>query len=249
MKTHEGGERLQKLIAHSGVASRRKAEEMIKDGRVKVNGEIVRELGAKASRRDHVTVDGEPIRIEPPAYYLFYKPEGVVSSVRDDRGRRTVLDYVHARQRVYPVGRLDYDASGLMLLTNDGEVTLVMTHPSYGVEKEYDVTVEGFIRKPTSKRLAKGIELDGEKSAPAKVRQVEYIQKTGRSRFTLSVVEGRYHHVKRLLESVGHPVRRLKRIRHGPLTLDDLAKGDHRPLKPHEIKKLRRLAETARKDA
>lgn len=236
-------ERLQKLIAQAGVTSRRKAEEMIEQGRVQVNGEVVRELGAKANKSDAILVDGRPITIEEKEYYVFYKPEGTISSVDDEKNRKTVVDFVDTNARVFPVGRLDYDSSGVLLLTNDGDFTQKMLHPSNRIEKEYQVTVKGFVRKPTSRKIERGgIRLDGDKTAPSKVHHMKYNKEKETSTFNFTVTEGKYRHIRRLFESVGHEVIKLKRIRFGIVTLDGLAKGEIRMLKPHELKQLNVIA-------
>ncbi|HPD99911.1 MAG TPA: pseudouridine synthase, partial [Bacillota bacterium] len=170
-------ERLQKIIAKSGVASRRKAEEMIKAGRVRVNGEVVTELGVKASFSDIVEVDGKKITLEEKVYFVLYKPSGVVSTVDDQFNRQAVVDLIGEKERVFPVGRLDYDTSGVLILTNDGDFANMLTHPKFKIEKEYYVKISGLLRKESSKILAKGIELDGEKMQPAKVRDVKYDDK------------------------------------------------------------------------
>ncbi len=240
-------DRVQKYIAKSGLCSRRKAEELIRDGRVRVNGRVIT-LGDKASQEDEITVDGVPIEPEDYVYYLFYKPEGVVSTTHDEKGRKHVLDYVKSDRRIYPVGRLDYDTSGLLLLTNDGDATVALTHPSYDIEKEYEVTVEGFVRRKTSRAMAHGPVVDGERMKPARIRNVEYIKKSGRTRLNIIVSEGRYHHVKRLFEAFNHTVKRLKRVRMGPIVLDGLSPGEYRPLSPHERKRLFQTIKAA-KDA
>ncbi len=239
-------ERLQKLIAQSGLCSRRKAEELITEGRVRVNGKKVTTLGTKASSSDTITVDGKPVEPEEKVHYVFYKPEGCVSTARDDKGRRTVVDYLPKDRRLFPVGRLDYDASGVLLMTNDGDLTVSLTHPRYDIEKEYEVTLEGFVRKTTSKAIARGVELDGRMTKPAKIRDVVYDKKKARTRLRLVITEGKYHHIKELFASFDHPVVKLKRVRFGIITLDGLAKGEDRPLKIHELKRLRLLVEKAK---
>ncbi len=236
-------ERLQKLIAQAGVTSRRKAEELIKEGRVTLNGEVVKELGTKASKQDTIMVDGNPITIEEKEYYVFYKPEGTISSVDDEKNRRTVVDYVDSNARIFPVGRLDYDSSGVLFLTNDGDFTQTMLHPSNGIDKEYEVKVKGFLRKPTSRKIERGgLRLDGEKTAPARIANVGYQKEKETTTLSITVTEGKYRHIRRVFESVGHPVENLKRVRFGVVTLDGLAKGQIRPLKPHELKRLNVLA-------
>lgn len=235
-------ERLQKVIANSGLCSRRKAEEMMLAGRVTVNGETITTLGFKVRKSDEITVDGKPLSYEEPEYYVLYKPTGCLSTVQDEHGRRTVLDYVQTEARIYPIGRLDYDSSGVLLLTNDGAFANLMMQPNSQIEKAYQVTIKGFLRRATSDRLERGIKLDGVKTKRAKISQVEYIKVSENTQLTIVITEGKYRQVRRMFESVGHPVLKLKRIRYGIVTLENLAKGDARRLKPHELKHLHQLA-------
>lgn len=234
-------DRLQKVIANSGLCSRRKAEEMMLAGRVAVNDEIITTLGFKVRKGDTITVDGQALKHEDPEYYVLYKPTGCLSTVRDEHGRRTVLDYVKTEARIYPIGRLDYDSSGVLLLTNDGAFANVMMQPNSRIEKEYQVTIKGFLRRITSERLERGIKLDGVKTKRAKISQVLYLKDSGNTQLSITITEGKYRQVRRMFESVGHPVIRLKRVRYGIVTLDNLAKGEVRRLKPHEIKHLHQL--------
>ncbi|MFI5358442.1 MAG: pseudouridine synthase [Halanaerobiales bacterium] len=232
-------ERLQKVMAHAGIASRRKAEQLILEGRVKVNGETVRELGRKVSPEDFIEVDGKPIREEKKVYILLNKPVGYISTVDDPRGRRTVLDLVaDVKERVYPVGRLDYDTSGLLILTNDGELTYKLTHPSFEVKKTYLVEVEGKPGKELA-RLEKGVMLSDGMTAPAAVAEV----KTGKNStsFLLTIHEGRNRQVRRMCEAIGYPVKSLKRIKFAFLELGDLPEGRYRYLTEKEIKMLQSL--------
>lgn len=233
-------ERLQKVIAQSGLCSRRKAEEYIINGVVRVNGNIVRELGTKVSRKDDITVNGKPIQKEELVYYVLYKPVGYVSTTKDEKGRKTVLDFLPTGKRVYPVGRLDYDTSGVLLLTNDGEFTNQMISPKHHVEKEYMVKMKGFLRKNESHMLAKGITLDGVKTKPAVIRNVVYSKNSETCTANIIITEGKYHQVKRMFAAVGHPVIKLKRVRFGVVTLKGMSPGDVRLLKPHERKHLLR---------
>ena len=235
-------ERLQKVIAHSGLTSRRKAEDMITAGRVTVNGETVTELGTKVTSSDVVMVDGKPIKKEENVYYVLYKPRNVISTTDDELDRETVLNYIQTEKRIYPVGRLDFDTSGVLLLTNDGDLTNLLIHPSHDLEKEYEVTVKGFLRKEESRTLCRGIELDGTKTKKAKIKDVTYNTNKEISHCTIIITEGRNHQVKRMFESVGHPVLSLKRVRFGPITLKHLRVGEYRRITPHEIKQLRHQA-------
>lgn len=229
-------ERLQKVIAHAGIASRRKAEEYIVNGRVKVNGKIVRELGTQVGKNDKVEVDDVPIYKEEYGYYLFYKPKGVISAVSDDKGRKVVTDFFsHIKERIYPVGRLDYDTSGLLLLTNDGEFSQRLTHPSHEIDKVYVAKVKGLAKKHDLLPLTKGIKIEGYKTAPASFEIVSVDLKTSTSIVQLTIHEGRNHQVKKMLQAVGYPVQKLKREQYGDLTLKGLRPGEYRNLNKKEI--------------
>ncbi|MFE0441820.1 pseudouridine synthase [Aerococcus sp. NPDC058936] len=232
-------ERLQKVMAHAGVASRRESEKLIASGRVKVNGEVVRELGYKVSNNDRIEVDQVPIYKEEPVYYVFYKPTGVISAVKDDKDRKVVTDFFPGiEQRIYPVGRLDYNTSGLLLLTNDGEFANTLMHPRYEINKVYVAKVEGVITGEERKQLERGVEIDGVRTAPAqaKILSVDKDKKT--TIIELVIHEGRNRQVRKMLEAVGHPVIKLKRERYGFLDLKGLKPGDSRTLLKHEIEEL-----------
>lgn len=236
-------ERLQKVMAHAGVASRRKCEELITQKRVTVNGTLVTELGYKVSSNDKIEVDGIPIYREEPVYFMFYKPKSVLSSVSDDKGRPVVSDYFqHVEQRVYPVGRLDYDTTGLLLMTNDGEFSNLMTHPKHHVTKKYIAKVKGIPTPRHMRQLERGIVIDGRKTskAIATILSVDTDKETGI--VALTIHEGWNHQVKKMFEAVGLPVRKLKREEFGFLTLEDLRPGDYRELRPQEVQKLIALA-------
>ncbi|MEH7124356.1 MULTISPECIES: 23S rRNA pseudouridine(2605) synthase RluB [unclassified Bacillus (in: firmicutes)] len=237
-------ERLQKVIAHAGFASRRKAEQLIVEGHVKVNGKIVKELGVKVSSSDRVEVNGIPIEREEPVYFLLYKPRGVISSVQDDKGRKVVTDYLaNIEQRIYPVGRLDFDTSGLLLLTNDGEFANLLMHPKSEVEKVYIAKVKGIPSREKTRSLEKGIKLEDGMTAPASVKMISMDKKKQTSIIELTIHEGRNRQVRRMLEAIGHPVIKLKRERYGFLTLHGLKAGEARELTAHEVKQLRVLAQ------
>jgi len=237
-------ERLQKVIAHAGVASRRKAEALILEGKVKVNGKVVKELGVKVSNSDTVEVEGIPLEKEQPVYFLFYKPRGIISSVTDDKGRKTVTDFFPAiKERIYPVGRLDYDTSGLLLLTNDGEFANLLMHPRNEIEKEYIAKIKGIPLRENLKALEKGIQLEDGKTAPARVKVISVDKKKGSSIVQLTIHEGRNRQVRRMFEAIGHPVMKLRRERYAFLTLHGLKAGESRELTSHEVKQLRVLAE------
>lgn len=238
------GERLQKVLAHAGVASRRAVEEMIAAGRVRVNGERA-ELGRRIDpEKDKVEVDGSVIPLRAAlAYLLLNKPEGVVVTADDPEGRPTVLDLIDDQtERLWPVGRLDIGSEGALILTNDGELTLRLTHPRYHVSRTYLVQVEGSIGRRAMDRLARGVELDDGKTAPARVGLVERVP--GGSLVEITITEGRNRQVRRMFEAVGHPVRRLVRRAIGPLELGRLKPGTYRKLSPVEVQALYRASET-----
>ncbi|KON87183.1 pseudouridine synthase [Sporosarcina globispora] len=236
-------ERVQKVIAHAGVASRRKAEELMAEGRVKVNGKTVKELGVKVSPSDRIEVDGIPVEREEPVYFLLYKPRGVISAVSDDKGRKVVTDFFEGiKQRIYPVGRLDYDTSGILILTNDGEFANLLMHPSNEIEKVYVAKVKGIPSKESMKTLQRGVVLEDGKTAPAKTKLLSMDKKKQTAIVEISIHEGRNRQVRRMFEAIGHPVLKLKRERYGFLTLQGLSAGDARELTAHEVKQLRALA-------
>ncbi|RNA69092.1 pseudouridine synthase [Alteribacter keqinensis] len=238
-------ERLQKVIAQAGVTSRRKAETLIEEGRVTVNGKMVTELGTKVDpHNDKVEVNGVPIDKEEPVYYLLYKPQGVLSSVEDHLDRRVVTDLIESEKRIYPVGRLDYDTSGLILLTNDGEFANVLMHPKYRIQKTYIAKIRGIPSRQNLKLLERGIKLEDGKTAPARVKLVKANNQKGTAIVEITIHEGKNRQVRRMMEAIGHPVEKLKREQYGFLTLRGLNAGEFRELKPHEVKKLRELAVT-----
>lgn len=235
-------ERLQKIIANSGYCSRRKAEELIINGKVKVNGETINTLGSKASYADTIIINGVTLKLEPKEYVLLYKPRGVVSSVHDDKGRKTVVDIVESENRLYPVGRLDYDTSGLLLLTNDGELTNLLIHPSHEVEKVYVVKIEEAVSPKLVKSLENGVLIDGKKTGKAKVKIKKIDKKKKSSLIELTIYEGKNHQVKKMFEAIGYKVSKLKREKFAGLTLDGLKSGEYRHLNIKEVKKLYAVA-------
>ena len=236
--------RLQKLIAGAGLASRRKAEELIVAGRVSVNGRVVRELGTKVNPdRDHVKVDGRHLKeAQPLVYLMLNKPKNVMSTLQDPGGRPTVKDFLRGVSiRVFPVGRLDFDSEGLMLLTNHGELAQAMLHPRYHVPKTYLIKVKGVLTDEEIAQLEQGVKLDDGMTSPAVVKKVRKAE--ANSWLEITIHEGRTHQVKRMLEAVGHLVLKLVRIKMGPLSLGDLAPGEFRYLDDREANALRDLVE------
>lgn len=232
-------ERLQKILSRAGVASRRAAERMILEGRVEVNGKVVRELGTRADPEvDDVRVDGRPVaRVEEKIHLLLYKPPSVVTTLSDPEGRRSVGDLLRSlKVRVFPVGRLDYDAEGALLLTNDGDLAHKLAHPRWGVPRTYRVKVKGFPSEETLERLTKGVRLE---DGIARALEVEVERTLLRNAWIRLVVsEGRHHLVKRLCEAVGHPVDRLIRLDYAGVGIEKMKPGDLRFLSPGEVRKL-----------
>jgi 23S rRNA pseudouridine2605 synthase len=243
-------ERLQKILSTAGVASRRLSEELILQGRVSVNGKTVTELGTKADPSvDEIKVDGRRIKTEQrKRYVLLNKPRGYITSRSDPEGRPTVMELVRGvKEYIYPVGRLDYDSEGLLLLTNDGELAARLTHPRHEVEKVYEARVKGVPDERTLERLARGVPLEGRRTAPARIRASEpFVKGSGEQTIVeISIHEGRQRQVRKMFDAVGHPVVRLKRVRIGPLTDPEMPSGHWRELTPREIAALRRVAGAA----
>ena len=237
--------RLQKVIADAGVASRRKAEELIRQGRVTVNGRVSTEMGLKVDpARDHVKVDGRHLKpAAPKAYVMLHKPGGVLTTLEGPgvEGRLTVQQFLRGvKQRVVPVGRLDYDTEGLLLLTNDGELAQRLLHPRYHVPKTYLMKVKGVLEDVQIRTLESGVRLEDGLTRPAQVRKVRKTEEN--SWIELTISEGRTHQVKRMLEAVGHPVLKLKRLRFGPLKLGLLPPGEYRFLTDEEIRRVKAVA-------
>lgn len=234
-------------MAHAGVASRRKSEKLIQQGRVTVNGKVVTQLGTKVNpARDDIRVDGRRIRARDSHVYIkLNKPQGVISVMEDARGRRALGDLVHVSERIYPVGRLDVSSEGLILLTNDGELTNFLTHPRYEHEKEYHVLVNGDPSEETLAAWRRGVVLNGRPTAPAEVE----VARKQRDATLLQIVmhEGRKRQIRRVGSLLGHPVRALKRVRLGPLQLGSLRKGQWRHLTEREVRVLEALKAALRK--
>ncbi len=232
-------QRIQKILAMMGITSRRKAEELIIAGRVTVNGKTAT-IGMKADpAKDHIKLDGKLLTtLEPKVYLIFNKPKGVITSLSDPEGRPVIMDFLReVKFRVFPVGRLDYDTEGLILLTNDGELANSIMHPSRKIPKVYLAKIDGFIEDKEITRLTKGIMLDDGMTAPAKVRRVRNLDHN--SWIEITIYEGRKRQVRRMLEAIGHPVRKLKRIAINGIHLGDLRTGDFRYLSKEEIEHLK----------
>lgn len=238
-------ERLQKVLAHAGIASRRAAERLIVEGRVTVNGSIVSELGTKVDPdRDAIKVDGKRVGAPPQTrtYLALNKPRGVVTTLSDPEGRPTVKDFLRGiRARVYPVGRLDYDSEGLLLLTDDGGLARDLMHPSHGVEKTYLAKVKGQPETDVLLRLSRGIPLDGKRTGPAKVR---IVRRGDNAWIEITIAEGRNRQVRRMFQAVGHPVQRLRRLAYGGVLLGRLPVGQLRPLSAAELSGLSKATAT-----
>ena len=231
-------ERLQKIIANSGYCSRRKAEELIEQGKVFVNGEKVTSLGTKASYSDQITVSGHNLRLENKEYILLYKPRGVITTTDDEKNRKTVMDLIETSNRLYPVGRLDYDTSGLLILTNDGELTNLLIHPKNNVEKVYVAKIEGAVKPELIKKMCRGIIIDGKRTARAKAKIKKIDKRKNSSIVELTIHEGKNHQVKKMFEGIGYKVLKLKREKFGTLTLNGLKSGEYRHLTIKEVKTL-----------
>jgi pseudouridine synthase len=245
----ETGERLQKILSQAGVASRRLSEELITQGRVQVNGVTVTALGTKADpAADEIKVDGRRIHARKrKRYILLHKPPGYITTRSDPQGRPTVLDLLRGvREYIYPVGRLDYDSEGLLLLTNDGELAARLTHPRHEVDKVYEARVRGVPDEHALERLAKGVTIDGHRTAPAKVRLVDPPARRpaddDQTRIELAIHEGRQRQVRKMFDAIGHPVVRLKRVRIGPIEDAGMPPGHWRELTPQEIARLQHAA-------
>src|SRR5205085_9209789 len=242
-------ERLQKIIAHAGVSSRREAEAMIREGRVTLNGRVVSELGTRADPdRDHIKVDGKLItHAKPHPYTLLYKPKEVMTTVEDPQGRRTVIDLVRGiRERIYPVGRLDFHSEGLVLLTNDGELAFKVSHPTHGSVKTYSVKVRGVPEERLVDKLRRGITIDGKRTLPCDIERMHTTGKRddeGNSWFEVKLREGRTQQIRKMFQAVGHPVSKLRRVAIGPISDPKLTPGVWRELTKQEVKMLETMKE------
>ena len=237
-------ERIQKIIAQSGYCSRRKAEELISAGKVYLNGDIVTELGTKASYEDDIVVDGNKLDLkEDKVYYLLNKPRGVITSTSDEKNRKTVIDLIEEEKRIYPVGRLDYDTTGVLLLTNDGELTNLLIHPKNKIEKHYVAKIEGIPTKEELVSLTRGIIIDGHKVKAVKAKLKKMNKKNNVSFIDIIISDGRNHQVKKMFEAIGYSVIKLTREKFAFLTVDNLKTGEYRKLNIKEVKQLYSMAQ------
>lgn len=236
-------ERLQKVIAQAGIASRRKAEELILSGKVCVNDEVVTQLGTKVSKKDVISVNGAYISKDEFEYYLINKPQKTLCTNNDEHQRKTVIDCIASTKRLFTVGRLDYDTSGVLIVTNDGEFSNLLTHPRYHIKKTYELIIDCIIEAHEMKQLEQGVVLDdGYKTLPAKAWILHKDFEKKQTRLELTISEGKNRQVKRMIQALGHNVRKLHRKQFGTLVLKDMRQGDYRKLKPFEIKQLKTLA-------
>lgn len=231
-------ERLQKVIAQSGYCSRRKAEEFIKQGKVYVNGEKVTELGTKVNANDDIVVNKVHLSKEENVYFLLNKPRSIICSVKDEHDRKTVVDLIATDKRIYPVGRLDYDTTGLIILTNDGNLANTLMHPTNAVPKKYIAKLNKCMAITDYKRLKEGIEIDGIKCIPIRVKIKKNDTEKDYSIIEITIVEGRNHIIKRVFNKLGYLVDKLSRVEYAFLNTDNLKSGDYRKLTPKEVKKL-----------
>lgn len=232
-------ERLQKVIAASGYTSRRKAEELIAKGKVMVNNEIVTELGYKVNSKDEIIIEGLKLEKEEFEYYLFNKPRGIITTTKDDKGRKTVMDFFESNKRLYPVGRLDYDTTGALLITNDGDFANLMSHPSQMVNKIYLAKLEGIINGEAINKIKDGIKIDGSMIYPSRVKLKRKDKKTNTSFVEIIVHDGKNHEIKKIFEAVGYRVEKLTREAYGPFCLETLKSGESRKISAYDIKKIK----------
>ncbi len=232
--------RLNKYLAMCGVASRRKADELIKQGRVSVNGEVVTQLGVKIDpKKDKVTVDGKPVKMtEKLVYIVLNKPKDCITTVKDEKGRRTVLDLVKVKERIFPVGRLDRNTTGVLILTNDGELAYRLMHPRYKVEKAYKVALDKPIKMEDIEKLKRGIMLDSRKTSAC---EVYILPNSEKKELGIVIREGRYTQIRRMFQHLGYKVQKLHRVSFGGITVSGMKRGEWRYLTDKEIKKLKRL--------
>lgn len=231
-------ERIQKVIANSGYCSRREAEKLIIAKRVSVNGNVVTELGTKVSSKDEILIDGVKISKDAKEYYLLYKPRGVVSTSKDDKNRKTVVDLIDTNARIFPIGRLDYDTTGVLLLTNDGELSNLLTHPKNNIDKIYIAKIKGILSVSSIKKLENGVIIDGYKTSKSRVKVKKVDKKNNTSIVQITIHEGKNHQVKKMFDAVNYEVLKLKREVFAFLTTGDLKAGEYRRLTIKEVKQL-----------
>jgi 23S rRNA pseudouridine2605 synthase len=237
-------ERLQKVIAQAGVASRRKAEELISQGKVTVNGKTVKEMGIQVGPEDKIAVNGVPLKQEEKVYYLLNKPKHTISSVSDDKGRDTVLDcFGSTSERIFPIGRLDYETTGLLLLTNDGEFANLMMHPRSHIRKTYECAVDGILDDSMCAKLEHGIMLEDGRTLPAEVSILQRSEKKNKTVLLITIQEGRNREIRRMMEYFHCEVTRLNRVQYAFLDLGNLRQGQYRKLRSYEVKKLKACAD------
>ncbi len=235
-------ERLQKVIAAAGVCSRRKAEELITAGRVKVNGQVVTTLGTTVGEKDKIYVDGKQLKQEGKAYYVLNKARNTISSVSDEKGRKTVLDGFDVNKRIYPVGRLDFDTTGVLILTNDGELANALLHPSNEINKVYIASIEGSISDEELATLETGVKVDDKMTSPCKAERTKVNKEKNKTIVKLTIHEGRNHQVKKMFEAIGKTVLKLHREEFAGISSKGLYEGQHRKLTFDEVKELKKLA-------
>ena len=228
-------ERLQKVIAASGIASRRKAEDLIKQGKVTVNGNIINTLGTKVSSKDIIEINGKILEKEPKEYYLLNKPRGIITSTSDEKGRKTVIDLIDTKTHIYPVGRLDYDTTGVLLLTNDGEFSNILMHPTNSIDKVYLAKIEGIIKKEQIDMLKKGVQIENSKVKASHIKLKKVNSTNNTCMVEITIHEGKNHQVKKMFEAVGFHVEKLTRKRVGIFQVNDLKSGEYRKLTPKEV--------------
>ena len=236
-------ERLQKILSHAGICSRRKAEELITSGQVKGNGRVVTELGSEADPvKDRIEALGTVVKPERKKYFLFYKPDSVITSVSDPQGRRTVMDYFRTiRERIFPVGRLAYHSEGLLIMTNDGDLDYIRTHPSHEVEKIYEGTVRGRYSPKAADKMSRGVRIDTGVTAPCKIEVLEYNKEKNKTRVRMTLHEGKNREIRKMMEAYHYPVFELVRVGYSFLTLEGLSRGSYRRLTSEEVRKLYEL--------
>ena len=235
-------ERLQKVIAKAGICSRRKAEDLITQGKVKVNGEVVTTLGTSVSENDKIYVDGKLLKSESKAYYVLNKARNTISSVSDEKGRKTVLDGFDVNKRIYPVGRLDFDTTGVLILTNDGELANALLHPSNEINKVYIASIEGSISDEELSTLETGVKVDDKMTSPCKAERTKVNKEKNKTIVKLTIHEGRNHQVKKMFEAIGKTVLKLHREEFAGISSRGLYEGQHRKLTFDEVKELKKLA-------